>query len=59
MVEDETTRIALKTGLLQRVEALGLQQALFPSDGGVIDEMVQQLESINPIPRPLQLEHLP
>ncbi|WP_347239578.1 PAP/fibrillin family protein [Microcoleus sp. FACHB-68] len=59
MVEDETTRIALKTGLLQRVKALGLQQALFPSDGGEIDEMVRQLESINPIARPLQPASLP
>jgi hypothetical protein len=59
MEGDEATRFALKTELLQRVEALGLQQALFPSDAGSIDEIVQQLEGINPIPHPLQLEFLP
>ncbi|MBD1804537.1 PAP fibrillin [Microcoleus sp. FACHB-SPT15] len=59
MVENDATRFALKTELLQRVEALGLQQALFPSDGEQIDEIVQQLESINPIPHPLHPDHLP
>ena len=59
MVENDATRFALKTELLQRVEALGLQQALFPSDGEPIDEIVQQLESINPIPHPLHPDHLP
>jgi len=59
MVGDDATRFALKTELLQRVEALGLQQALFPSDGEPIDEIVQQLESINPIPHPLHPDHLP
>lgn len=54
MEGDDATRFALKTELLQRVEALGLQQALFPSDAGSIDEIVQQLEGINPIPHPLQ-----
>jgi len=58
MVKDDATRIALKTELLQRVEALGLQQALFPSNGEPIDEIVRQLESLNPIPRPLHLNHL-
>jgi hypothetical protein len=59
MVGDDATRFALKTELLQRVEAIGLQQALFPSDGEPIDEIVRQLESLNPIPRPLHLNHLP
>ncbi|MBD1928353.1 PAP fibrillin [Trichocoleus sp. FACHB-90] len=59
MVGDDTTRFALKAELLQRVEALGLQQALFPSDGEPIDAIVQQLESINPIPQPLHPDHLP
>ncbi len=59
MVGDDATRFALKTELLQRVEALGLQQALFPSDGEPIDEIVQQLENINPIPNPLHPDHLP
>jgi hypothetical protein len=59
MVKDDATRIVLKTELLQRVEALGLQQALFPSNGEPIDEIVRQLESINPIPQPLNPDHLP
>jgi hypothetical protein len=58
MVGDDATRFALKTELLQRVEALGLQQALFPSNGEPIDEIVRQLESINPIPQPLNPDHL-
>ncbi len=59
MVGHDATRFALKTELLQRVEALGLQKALFPSDGEPIDEIVQQLEDINPIPHPLHPDHLP
>lgn len=59
MVKDDTTRIALKAELLQQVEALGLQQALFPSHGEPIDEIVERLESINPIARPLHPDHLP
>jgi len=59
MVKDDATRIVLKTELLQRLEALGLQQALLPSNGEPIDEIVRQLESINPIPQPLNPDHLP
>ncbi|MBD1932772.1 MULTISPECIES: PAP/fibrillin family protein [Cyanophyceae] len=59
MVGDDAARFALKTELLQRVEALGLQQALFPSDGELIDAIVQRLESINPIPQPLHPDHHP
>jgi hypothetical protein len=58
MVGDDATRFALKTELLQRVEALGLQQALFPSNGEPIDEIVRQLESLNPISRALHPDHL-
>jgi hypothetical protein len=59
MATDDTTRIAVKTELLQRVEALGLPQALFPSQGEPIDEIVQQLERLNPIPNPLHPDSLP
>ncbi|MEP0859676.1 PAP/fibrillin family protein [Trichocoleus sp. DQ-U1] len=59
MVGDDATRFALKTELLQRVEALGLQQALFPSDEEPIDAIVQQLEKINSIPQLLHPNHLP
>ena len=59
MVKDDVTRFALKAELWQRVEALGLQQALFTSDGEPIDAIVERLESINPIPQPLHSDHLP
>ena len=51
MMGDDATRASLKTELLQHLEALG-QQALFPSEQEPIDQIVQQLESINPIERP-------
>ena len=59
MVEDDATRSSLKTELLRRVEVLGQQQALFPSKGESLDEIVQQLEEINPISHPLHPDHLP
>jgi hypothetical protein len=43
MVGDDATRIALKTELLQRVKALGLQQALFQFDGEPIDAISLRL----------------
>lgn len=55
---DDATRFSLKTELLQRVEALGLQQALFPLTEEPIDEIVQHLESINPTEHPLNDQHL-
>lgn len=59
MIQDDATRFSLKTELLQRIEALGLQQALFPSTEESIDDIVQQLEGINPTERPLSPLHLP
>ena len=59
MVEDDTARSTLKTELFRRVDALEPQQALFPSQEESIDGLVQQLERINPIPQPLQPNHLP
>ncbi|MBE9052788.1 hypothetical protein IQ243_20640 [Nostocales cyanobacterium LEGE 11386] len=59
MIKDDATRLSLKTELLQRVEVLGLQQALFPSTEESIDEIVRQLESINPTEHPLSPQHLP
>lgn len=50
---DATTRRELKSELLQQVEALGLQQAIFPSPEDKIDNIVIELENINPTPRPL------
>jgi len=48
----------LKTQLLAEIEALG-QQALFPSKESIIDEIVRQLESINPISSPLHPHYVP
>jgi hypothetical protein len=59
MDSDDTTVLGLKTELKQRVEELGLQRAKFPSDGEPIDTIVQQLESMNPIPQPLHPKHRP
>ncbi len=59
MIKDDATRLSLKTELLQRVEALGLQQALFPSTEESIDEIVRHLERINPTEHPLSPQHLP
>ena len=59
MVEDDATRFALRNEFFRRVEALGSQQALFPSEGERIDEIVQQLEVVNPISRPQKPNHLP
>ncbi len=59
MVGDDATRFALRTEFFRRVEALGPQQALFPSKGEPINEIVQQMEAINPIPHPQEPKHLP
>lgn len=59
MATDDTTRLTLKTELLQRIEALGLQQALFPANGESINEIIYQLENLNPIPNPLHPDSLP
>lgn len=49
----------MKTELWQRVEASGINRALLPPPAGSIDLIIQQLESINPIPRPLSGDRLP
>ncbi len=59
MVGNDATRLALKTEFFRRVEALGPQQALFPSRNEPVDENVLRLEAVNPIPQPLRLDHLP
>ncbi|MFB2839819.1 PAP/fibrillin family protein [Floridanema evergladense] len=50
---------SLKTQLLQQIAALDPQQALFPSPNESINQIVQQLENINPISQPLQPDYLP
>ena len=59
MAEDNAAIFALKTELLLRIEKLGLQQSLFPTSDELIDQLVQQLECISPIPQPFQRNYLP
>ena len=58
MVGDDSTRLALKAEFFQKVEDLGPQQALFPSQNEPIDEIVRQMETVNPIPHPLHSDNL-
>ncbi len=53
MAAESTNIKSLKTELMQQVEALPLQQAIFPQSEPDIDKIVEQLEEINPIPQPL------
>ncbi|MCF2151976.1 PAP/fibrillin family protein [Desmonostoc muscorum LEGE 12446] len=59
MVENNAARFALRTELLLRIDNLGLQQSLFPTSDELIDQLIQQLEGISPIPQPLQPNYLP
>ncbi len=52
MAADNTSR-QFKTELMQRLEALPSQQAIFPQAEPNIDKIIQTLEEINPIPQPL------
>ena len=58
LTNDDQTRLELKTKLLQQIESLDDQQAIFPSSNESIDELVQCLEKITPIPQPLQPNYL-
>ena len=57
MTAENTNRQSLKTELMQRVEALSSQQAIFPQPESTIDKIIQQLEEINPTPQPLSLKN--
>ena len=59
MLADDTNRQSLKTELIQRVEALSLQQAIFPEPEPAIDKIVKQLEEMNPTPQPLNFANQP
>lgn len=54
----EQTRSTLKTQLFRQVEALGIQNALFPSEAGAIDQLIVQLEQLNPTLNPLHPDSL-
>jgi len=53
----DTNRKSLKKQLIERLEALPLQQAIFPQSEPNIDKIIQQLEEINPNPQPLNFEN--
>ncbi|OKH40028.1 PAP fibrillin [[Phormidium ambiguum] IAM M-71] len=59
LINDNTTRLSLRIELLQQIEALDPQQAIFPTSNESIDQIVQQLENINPITQPLTPDYLP
>ena len=54
---ENTNRQSLKTQLMQRVEALPSQQAIFPQPEPAIDKIIGELEELNPIPQPLNLDN--
>lgn len=53
MTVENTNRQSLKTELIEQVETLPFQQAIFPNSEPAIDRIIQKLEEINPIPQPL------
>ena len=53
----DTNRQSLKAELMQRVEALSSEQAIFPQAEPNIDKIIQTLEEINPTPEPLNLDN--
>lgn len=55
---DEETRSTLKAQLFHQVAALGIENALFPSEAEAIDQLVVQLEQLNPTPHPLHPDSL-
>lgn len=57
MTAENTNRQSLKTQLMQRVEALSSQQAIFPQPEPAIDNIIRELEDLNPIPQPLSLNN--
>ena len=57
MTAKNTNRQSLKTQLIEQVEALPSQKAIFPQSNSVIDNIIQNLEEINPNPQPLNLKN--
>jgi len=55
---DEETRSTLKAQLFGQVAALGIENALFPSEAEAIDHLIVQLEQLNPTPHPLHPDSL-
>lgn len=51
--DDTGMRSQIKTELLHKLAALSLQQALSPQGEPDIDQLIHQLEALNPTPQPL------
>ncbi len=52
-------RTQLKTQLLQQIEALEPEEAILPAEHPAIDQIICELETLNPIDQPLKPEHWP
>ncbi len=57
MTVQNSTIQSLKTQLIEQVEALPSQQAIFPQAEPNIDQIIQKIEEINPTPQPLSLKN--
>ena len=57
MTPENSSNNSLKTQLIEQVEALPLQQAIFPQSQPDIDKIIQQLEEINPNSQPLSSQN--
>jgi hypothetical protein len=52
-------RAQLKTQLLQQIDALAPDDAILPAEHPAIDQLICELEALNPIDQPLRPEHWP
>ncbi|WP_035990766.1 PAP/fibrillin family protein [Leptolyngbya sp. KIOST-1] len=52
-------RLQLKTQLLQQIETLEPEDAILPAEHPAIDQIICELEALNPIDQPLRPEHWP
>ncbi|MGB3202405.1 MAG: PAP/fibrillin family protein [Nodosilinea sp.] len=52
-------RLQLKTQLLQQIETLEPEDAILPDEHPAIDQIICELETLNPIEHPLRQEHWP
>ncbi|NJL48907.1 MAG: PAP fibrillin [Leptolyngbyaceae cyanobacterium SM2_5_2] len=59
MSVNASSRTQLKTNLLQQIQQLDQQEALRPSSHPEIDQLIYQLEGLNPISQPLHETHRP
>lgn len=55
----DALRAKLKSELLQNIETLGQQNALFPGKEGKIVEIARKLETLSPILNPFVPQNLP